>query len=284
MKQYARFLSGLLAGGAMALTVSVMGATGSARVDAVRAGNVRYTTDGVNWMEAKAGAVLNPGATIKTDTLGVADLYLGKNGPYVRVTPDSELTLKTLNQESGAGETIVTTELGLNRGKIQGVVRKMSAASKYEVITLVGSVLIRGTKYQVSARGEASVEDGDGVVRYRAAGATAPTEYAVRPGYTFEPTLNSNRGGLIETLPSVTEEITVATNAFGAAGGEGVTVTEAGYSPVPSWASLPKPFAAPGEGDPFSQPFVMPPVVNPTTPFSPYNGGDGDGDGDGGGD
>jgi len=281
MKQYVRFLPGLLAGGAMALTVSVLGATGTARLDAVRAGYVRYTTDGVNWMDAKAGAVLSPGATVKTDTLGVADFYLAKNGPYVRVTPDSELTLKTLNQESGAGETIVTTQLGLNRGKLQGVVRKMSAASKYEVITLVGSVLIRGTKYQVSARGEVSVEDGEGVVRYNAPGATAPTEYVVRAGYTFEPTLNSNRGGLIETLPSVTEEINVAANAFGGAGAEGVAVTEAGYSPVPSWTSLPKPFAAPGEGDPFSQPFVMPPVVNPTTPFAPAaGGGDGDSDAD----
>lgn len=283
MKQYARFLSGLVAGGVMALTVSVLGATGSARVDAVRAGNVRYTTDGVNWMDAKAGAVLSPGATIKTDTLGVADLYLGKNGPYVRVTPDSELTLKTLNQESGAGETIVTTELGLNRGKIQGVVRKLSAASKYEVVTLVGSVLIRGTKFQVSARGEASVEDGEGLVRYKAPGATVATESVIRPGFTFEPTLNSNKGGLIETLPSVTEEITVAANAFGAKAIEesGIVLRDAGFAPVPSWTALPKPFAAPGEGDPFSQPFVMPPVVNPTTPFLPAAPGDGDGDGDG---
>jgi len=281
MKQHVRFLSGLLVGGAMALTVTVLGATGSARVDAVRAGAVRYATDGATWVDAKAGAVINPGATIKTDTLGVADLYLAKNGPYLRVTPDSEVALKTLSQESGAGETIVTTQLGLNRGKIQGVVRKMSAASKYEVITLAGSVLIRGTKYQVSARGEVSVEDGESVVRYVAPGAAAPTEFVVRPGYTFEPTLNSNRGGLIETLPSVTEEINVAAGAFGApTEHEGKVVVTAGYAPVPSWGSLPKPFAAPGEGDPFSQPFVMPPVANPTTPYAPtIPGGDGDGDG-----
>lgn len=279
MKQYARFLPGLLAGGAMALTVSVLGAPGSARIDAVRAGNARYSTDGVTWMDARAGVVLGPGATVRTDTLGVVDLDLGKNGPFVRVTPDSDLGLKTLDLSSGAGETVVTTELRLNRGKIQGVVRKMSAASRYDVITLVGTVGIRGTKYQVSARGEASLEEGDGVVKYLAPGATAPTEYVVRGGYTFEPTLNNNRGGLVETLPSVTEEIQVATGDSGArAPGEAVVV-EAGYSPVPSWAALPKPFAAPGEGDPFAQPFVMPPVVNPTTPFAPPTW-DGDGDGD----
>ena len=266
----------------MALTVSVLGAPGSARIDAVRAGTARYSTDGVSWLDAKAGVVLGPGATIRTDTLGVVDLDLGKNGPSVRVTPDTDLALKTLNLESGAGETVVTTELGLNRGKIQGVVRKMSAASKYEVITLVGTVAIRGTKYQVSARGEVSVEDGDAVVRYTAPGVTAPTEYVLRGGYTFEPTLNNNRGGMIETLPSVTEEITVATSEFGARAPGEVMVTEAGYSPVPSWASLPKPFAAPGEGDAFSQPFVAPPVANPTTPVEPPSNGGGDGDGDGG--
>jgi hypothetical protein len=284
MKQYARFLPGLLAGGAMVLTVSVLGAPGSARIDAVRAGSARYSTDGVNWLDAKAGAVLGPGATIRTDTLGVVDLDLGKNGPFVRVTPDSDLALKTLDLSSGAGETVVTTELGLNRGKVQGVVRKLSAASRYQVITLVGTVAIRGTRYQVSARGEASIEDGDGVVRYMGPGATAPTEYVVRSGYTFEPTLNNNRGGLVETLPSVTEEIRVATGgSAGGAPGE-VVVVDTGYAPVPSWAALPKPFAAPGEGDAFSQPFVMPPVANPTTPFAPpLNGGDGDGgDGDGG--
>ncbi len=279
MKQYVRFLPGLLVGGAMALTASVLGATGSARVDAVRAGSVKYTTDGASWMDLNSGAVLSPGATIRTDTLGVADLDLGKNGPFVRVTPDSELSLKTLNLESGAGETVATTQLGLNRGKVQGVVRKMSAASKYEVITPVGTVSVRGTKYQVSARGEASFEDGDGVVRYNAPGSTAPTEFVVRSGYTFEPTLNGNRGGLIETLPSVTEEITVATREFGgAAPGGTVVVTETGYAPVPSWAALPQPFAKPGEGDPFAPPFVMPPVANPTTPFNvsgtPTGGGE----------
>jgi len=285
MKQYLRFLPGLLAGGAVALAISASAATGNARVDAVRAGNVKYSTDGVSWMDAKAGAVLNPGTTIKTDSLGVADLYLGKNGPNVRVTPDSEMTLKTLDIESGAGETIITTELGLKMGKIQGWVRKLSAASRYEVITPVGTVGIRGGKYQVSARGEVSIEDGEGFVRYTAPGATAPTEQQIRAGYSFEPSLNNNRGGLIETLPSVTEEITVAVSEFSGAAPEGGEVAPGtGYAPVPSWAALPRPFAVPGEGNGFSQPFVLPPVSNPTTPFGLSPGGDGDGDGDGGGD
>ena len=107
MKQHLRFLPALLAGGAMALSVTAMAAAGSARVDAVRAGSARYTTDGANWMDAKAGAVLAPGTTIKTDSLGVLDLYLGKNGPYVRVTPSSEVVLKTSTSKAVRGRPLL---------------------------------------------------------------------------------------------------------------------------------------------------------------------------------
>lgn len=288
MKQHLRFLPALLACGAMAFGVTALAATGSARIDSVRAGSARYSTDGASWVDAKAGAELAPGTVIRTDSLGVVDLYLGKNGPYVRVTPDSEMTLKTLDIQGGAGETIVTTELGLRTGKLQGEVRKMSAASRYEIMTPVGTVGVRGTKYQVSARGECSFEDGPGYINYVAPGATAPTDFVVRPGYTFEPSLNSNRGGVIETLPSVSEEIAVATRQFG---GGAVVAGEAPagslYAPVPSWAAFARPFAAPSEGDPITQPFGLPPVYSPTTPFGPApfeppGDGDGDGDGEGG--
>lgn len=281
MKQHLRFLPALLACGAMAFGVTAVAATGSARIDSVRAGSARYSTDGASWVDAKAGAQLAPGTVIRTDSLGVVDLYLGKNGPYVRVTPDTEMTLKTLDIQGGAGETIVTTELGLKSGKLQGEVRKMSAASRYEIMTPVGTVGVRGTKYQVSARGECSFEDGPGYINYVAPGATAPTDFVVRAGYTFEPSLNSNRGGVIETLPSVSEEIAVATRQFG---GAAVATTDTTgrnvYAPVPSWAAFARPFASPGEGDPITQPFGMPPVYNPTTPFGPPpieppGGGDG---------
>ncbi|MCZ7638317.1 MAG: FecR domain-containing protein [Verrucomicrobia bacterium] len=163
MKQHLRFLPALLACGAMAFGVTAVAATGSARIDSVRAGSARYSTDGASWVDAKAGAQLAPGTVIRTDSLGVVDLYLGKNGPYVRVTPDTEMTLKTLDIQGGAGETIVTTELGLKSGKLQGEVRKMSAASRYEIMTPVGTVGVRGTKYQVSARGGVLVRGRSGL-------------------------------------------------------------------------------------------------------------------------
>lgn len=271
MKQYLRFLPALLASGAMAFSATAWAATGSARVDSVRAGGATYSTDGVTWTEVKTGAALSPGTMIKTDSMGVVDLYLGKNGPYLRVTPDTELTLKTLDIQGGAGENIVTTELGLKRGKLQGVVRKMSAASRYEIMTLAGTVGVRGTEYQVSARGECSFENGPGYVNYVAPGSSAPTDFVVRDGYTFEPTLNNNQGGVIETLPSVSEEIAMATRQFG--GAVSVAAADAGdanvYSPVPSWAVFARPFVTATESDGMSQPWVLPPVSNPTTPFAP---------------
>ncbi len=269
MSKHKRLFRGVLAFSAVVLSVSAWAAAGTARVEAVRAGAAHYSTDGVTWNEVKKGVVLNPGATIKTDSLGVVDLYLGKNGPFVRVTPDTTLALTTLDLTTGAGETIVTTELGLRAGKIQGVVRKMSAASRYEVVTPVGVVGIRGTKYQVSARGEFSVLDGNGYVKYRAPGATDPTDFQVRSGYTFEPTLNNNRGGLIESLPSINEEITLAAGQMGVREpGVAGEVAATQYAPTPVWQIEERPFEVVGENNLF-RPFTLPPVFNPTTPVSP---------------
>ncbi len=245
---------------------------GSARVDAIKGGAAQYSSDGVTWTEVKKGAVLSAGATVKTDSMGMVDLYLAKNGPYVRLNPDTTLTLSTLNVDSGAGETVVTTALDLKAGKIQGVVNKLSAASKYTVATPVGVVHITGTKYQVSARGEFSVKEGQGSMAYNAPGAAAPTAFQVRPGYTFEPTLNNNKGGLIETLPSVTEEISVAANEMGGAAPSAGEVA-AGWRPEPTWATINRPFVPPGQGNSF-HPFELPPVFNPTTVYQPiYTGG-----------
>jgi hypothetical protein len=274
MNHHLRFLPGLIVCGLVACAYSAHAEKGSARIDAVRGGKVSVSEDGVSWKEAKQGAVLFQGATLKTDSMGVVDLYLGKNGPYVRLTPDTTLSLNNLSHESGAGETIVTTEMGLKAGKIQGVVRKMSAASKYEVMTPVGVVGIRGTKYQISARGEASVAEGEGYVKYNAPGSAAPTDFSLRTGYTFEPTLNNNKGGLIETLPSVNEEIMLAVGEFG--GGVPGELVEATWRPVPTWATIPRQFQPPGQGNTF-QPWVLKPTVNPTTPVVsptvPDNGG-----------
>lgn len=270
MNTHLRFLPGLLACSALAFAISAQAGAGSARVDAVKGGAAQYSTDGVTWSELKKGAVLSPGATVKTDSMGIVDLYLAKNGPFVRLTPDTTLTLSTLNVDSGAGETIITTEMDLKAGKIQGVVNKMSAASKYTVAVPVGVVHITGTKYQVSARGEFSVKEGQGGIAYNAPGATAPADFQVRAGYTFEPTLNNNKGGLIETLPSVTEEITVAANELGGAMPAGEVVTT--YRPTPTWATIDRPFAPPGQNNSFT-PFTLPPVYNPTTIYEPTQPG-----------
>ena len=103
----------------------------------------------------------------------------------------------------------------------------------------------------------------------------------MRSGYTFEPTLNANKGGLIETLPSVSEEITVAVGELGGASpADSITpLRTTGYAPVPSWAAFASKFAVPGESDSFTQPFVLMPVANPTTPFAPASGSNGVEDG-----
>jgi hypothetical protein len=275
MKHNLRFLTTFVCGLSMAaLAVTANAGTGQAKVSGVRAGTASFSENGGAWSELKAGTVLKPGATIKTDSLGVVDLNLGKNGPTVRVNPDTTLALVTLNIEEGAGERIVTTELGLRSGKIQGVVRGLSAASRYEIMTTSGTFGVKGTKYQVSARGEFSVEDGEGYAKYTAPGASAPGQMTVPKGYTFEPTLNNNRGGLIETLPSVKDEIASASGGAGApAQGEPTTA----FSPTPNYSADPRPFAPAGQDNSFL--FVNPPVANPlspVTPDEPYDEGSGE--------
>ena len=80
-----------LTAAACVLLVSVHAAQGSARVQAIRAERAEYTMDGVAWNPLQAGTVLQAGSTVRTDSMGVVDLNLGKNGDWVRLTPSTTL-------------------------------------------------------------------------------------------------------------------------------------------------------------------------------------------------
>lgn len=65
--------------------------------------------------------------------------------------------------QTGA-ETVTETQLDLKAGRITGSVKKMSAASKYEVKLPNGVAGIRGTTYDISADGVVKVYVGSVVV------------------------------------------------------------------------------------------------------------------------
>lgn len=244
---------------------------GSAKVQAIRGGAAQYTTDGVTWNSLQKGAVLSPGTTVKTDSLGVVDLYLGVNGPLVSLTPATTLALNSLTSDQGAGETVINTELGLTTGRIQGIVRKMSKSSRYEVKTPVGTCGIRGTKYDISATGKVIVEEGLVEVFYTPVGQTAPTRFEVGAGYTFDPTLNNGRGGVVPTPTNIRKELEdeFRNMRTGVATEERVQL----WLPSPSWMVPDRPFDPAGNES--GKPWVLPPVSNPSTQVSPPPGGNG---------
>lgn len=237
---------------------------GSAKVQAIRSGSAQYTVDGVSWSPLQAGTVLKPGTTLKTDMMGVVDLYLGKNGPWVRLTPDTTLALSNLMVDEGAGETVVNTQLGLNTGRIQGVVRKLSQSSRYEVKTPTGTCGIRGTRYEISASNRVIVDEGVVDVLYTAPGQATPTRFEVRAGFMFEPMLNNGAGGVIPIPQDIRSQLNSDLNSLRGGGGPEERVEV--WLPNPGWNIPNRPFDSPGSEDP---PFVLPPVYNPTTPSTP---------------
>jgi hypothetical protein len=234
---------------------------GSAKVQAIRSGSAQYSTDGTSWTPLDIGTVLSEGATVKTDTLGVVDLYLGKNGPLVRLTPATTLTLTKLSLTEGAGETVADTQLNLNSGRIQGVVRKLNQSSSYSVKTPVGTCGVRGTKYEISASGRVTVDEGIVDVMYTPPGATAPVRFEVRAGYTFDPALNNGQGGVIPTPTNIREQLQQDLQSFRTVISEEERVTV--WVPTPSWLTPERPFEPTGAGT--EAPWVLPPVYNPTT-------------------
>lgn len=272
MKQRARLLTGLLAYGAtaaMALSLTTLADPASAKVQAIRSGGAQYSTDGSTWNTVQVGATLHAGASIRTDAAGVVDLNLGRNGPALRMTPGTTLVIRTLQLMEGAGETIADTQLDLPNGKIHAIVRKVGASSRYEVRTPVSTCGVRGTDISVTSRGDLVVEKGTGYALYTPPGQTEAREFQVPGGYMFDPALNNNNGGVIETLPSLKLELERATGElqqFVAAEGRGQR-----WAPVPFWETPGRQGVEVGnEGD---GPWELPPVVNPSRVTTPVFGG-----------
>lgn len=229
------------------------------KVQAIPSGSAQYSASGGSWLSLQPGIVLTQGSAVKTDGAGVVDLYLGKNGPWVRLSPDTALSLSTLLIEKGVGEPVTSTELNLASGRAVCVVRKMSAGSRYSIKTASATCNVLGTKVNASARGQFAIKDGFAEVFYTAPGASAPTKFNVGSGYTFEPSVNGGKGGVIGTPAELAVELDQDINALAGA----ASVAGIGYAPDPEWLRIQDPFAAPGQE---SQVFTVPPVQNPTTP------------------
>src|ERR1041385_5128315 len=117
-------------------------------------GTANYSNDrGGNWRKLNVGMKLGQNSVIRTAPGSTVDLFLGDNGPVVRVTEDTTMGIDRLSSDSVGGERIIETQLDLRNGRILGNVKHLAAASKYEVKTPQGVAGIRGTRYDIRADG-----------------------------------------------------------------------------------------------------------------------------------
>ena len=168
------------------LSVSAHAKANRAIVRAIHGSAQMSNNKGQTWTKANVGSYLGANSAIKTAGDSTADLFLGDNGPVVRVTPDTTLGIDKLDLENTGIEKVIETQLDLRSGRILGSVKKMAAASKYEVKTPVGVAGIRGTEYSIDARGKVTIITGSAVVVYVINGNILPPRN-VGEGQTITP-------------------------------------------------------------------------------------------------
>jgi hypothetical protein len=197
-------------------------------------GSARYLY-GANatWQPLKTGALLKPGAIIQTASGSYVDIVLNNpnaagiplsamtemasmsssssSGPSsniayqpkaeqdaVRIFENTVLGIDKLTVDQTGADTVTETQLDLKAGSIFGTVKKLSAASKYEVKIPNGVAGIRGTIYFLSADGVFRVLDGSAVLAYVGSNGTVITQ-VVTAGQQFDA-----RTGKMSAAPGVT--------------------------------------------------------------------------------
>jgi len=200
MKQTRSLINNLIVGAVALAMVSTLAAQnvreGAATVARIK-GPARYTTGNNVWQPLKVGVVLKPGTIVQTSTQkgSFVDVVLSGGSAsvpqpaiykpsipssmsssmayqpraeqnVVRIWENSALGIDKLASQETGMERVTDTQLDLKTGHISGSVKKMSAASKYEVKLPNGVAGIRGTLYDIFAEGIIKVRVGSVVLAW----------------------------------------------------------------------------------------------------------------------
>ena len=150
-------------------------------------GSARYKVGNGPWQELKRDQLVGAGAIVETASNSRVDLMLGEaENPrpaltigtmltyqpaygqnMVRIWEDSRMAIDTLTVTQTGADVVSETELDLQAGHIFGSVKKMSAASRYEVKIPNGVAGIRGTTYDINVDGVIKVLDGSIFLNYK---------------------------------------------------------------------------------------------------------------------
>lgn len=217
MKETRSLINSLLACGITFAMVSTLAAQPSDQSSAkvVRLeGKARYKTASNDWQQLKVGDIVRPGTIIQTAAKAHVDFALGGGsgsapipisnmGPsaqavstgsayhpsseqnVVRMWENTLLSFDKLTVTQTGADEVSETQLDLKAGHIIGTVKKMSAASKYEVKIPNGVAGIRGTSYDISAEGVIKVLTGSVVLAYTGPNGTVLTQ-VVMGGQMFD--------------------------------------------------------------------------------------------------
>lgn len=223
MKHIRSLMNGLIMGAvALAMASSLPAQTvtqGKAKVIRIK-GYARFTAGNNVWQPLKVGEVLRPGTVIQTgiDKGSFVDLVLGDGEAtvasgsvpstsatpvannnnnnskayqpsaeqnVVRVWENSLLGIDKLTSMETGADVVTETQLNLQAGRIFGSVKKMSAASKYEVKIPNGVAGIRGTVFEITAEGVIKVASGVVVLAFVGADGNVTTQ-EVAAGQEFD--------------------------------------------------------------------------------------------------
>jgi hypothetical protein len=189
MKETRSILNSMVACGVALAMVSTLAAQsvteGAAKVIRLK-GAARYSTGNNVWQPLKVGDVLRPGTVIQTAGGSHVDLGLGEGSApgtpsvaspmmsyqptpeqnAIRIWENTLLGVDKLSAMRTGADVVTETQLDLKAGHISGSVKKMSAASKYEVKLPNGVAGIRGTFYDITAEGLIKVLTGSVVLAY----------------------------------------------------------------------------------------------------------------------
>ncbi len=183
--------------------------------------SAQYSTSSESgWKALRTGKVLREADTIRTGAFTNVDMFLGANGPVLRVTEDTTLTFDALTFQNVEAETVIRTELDLRNGRILGRVKKLASASKYSIKTPVGVAAIRGTDFDISANGKLVILRGRGEMNLVGPGGEV-TSFSVGQNQVFDPQTQTVSDLLPEISNSINEQVNEMSGNAGDASGAG---------------------------------------------------------------
>ena len=233
MKETRRILNSLIACGVALTMVSTLAAQSSEQVAAKvmrLKGAAQYKIGNGDWRPIKMGDIVRQGTVIQTAGNSRVDLLLGAAAAVtvrpvvsdiityqptaeqniVRMWDNTLMGIDKLTEVQTGADVVNETQLDLKAGHISGSVKKLSAASKYEVKLPIGVAGIRGTVYDMSAEGLIKVLSGSVVLAYAGPNGSTLTQvimglqmFDARTG-TLTPLPDIDKRGLSSQVQPVT--------------------------------------------------------------------------------